>query len=69
MTTYATKQGDTWDIASYRAYGDEGNVGAMIAANPAHARTVIFSAGVELAVPEITTVSPVTNLPPWRTGV
>ena len=67
--TYATKQGDTWDIVSYRAYGDEGYVGALITANPEHVNTVVFPAGVALNVPVIETTPVGTNLPPWRTEV
>ncbi len=66
MKTYKTAQGDTWDIASYRIYGDEGHVGALVAVNPTHVNTVIFPAGVMLTIPEVTVLSSATNLPPWR---
>lgn len=68
MKTYTTVQGDTWDIVSYRVYGDEGFLGNLIAANPAHVNTVIFPVGVVLTVPEVTSSSTATNLPPWRKG-
>ncbi|GHU78872.1 membrane protein [Clostridia bacterium] len=69
MKVYTTVQNDTWDIASYRVYGDEGYMGELIKANPKHVSTVVFSGGVSLNVPEFVEASPVTNLPPWRKAV
>ncbi|MDR1705808.1 MAG: tail protein X [Clostridiales bacterium] len=64
--TYKTTQGDVWDLISYKVYGDEGFMDTLINANPAHRHTVMFGAGVELAVPEMPSASPVSSLPPWR---
>lgn len=63
---YTTKQGDTWDIISYRVYGDEGNLSALIAANPQHAAVTIFSGGVELQTPVVQATATVQGLPPWK---
>lgn len=60
-----TLQGDCWDMISYRAYGDEGYIGLLIAANPAHRMTTIFGANVELVVPDIPAAAVSENLPPW----
>ena len=66
MRTYKTVQGDTWDMVSYRAYGDEGHVGELIAANLEHVNAVLFSAGIALRIPEVAKQSVVDTLPPWR---
>jgi phage tail protein X len=59
--------GDTWDIVSLRVYGDEGFAGILTTANPRHANTVIFSAGIVLTIPPQPAPSIINNLPPWRT--
>jgi len=62
---YTTTQGDTWDTIAFKLYGRESLMTRLIRANPEHARTVIFSAGVVLAVPEAPEeVSE--DLPPWK---
>lgn len=64
-TTYKTKAGDMWDKIAYDQYGDEYKMQDLIDANPTYGTTVIFSAGVELTIPdEDDTTS--TNLPPWK---
>ena len=37
----------------------------LLAANPKHASTVIFSAGIVLEIPDIALETSV-NLPPWK---
>ena len=67
MRTYITQQGDTWDLIAFRMYpklGGEKIMDILLDYNPEHIHTVIFSANVELKVPEITTPV-ITNLPPW----
>ena len=67
MRKYRTIQGDTWDIIAFREYqglGSERLLHVLIDANPDHAGTVYFPAGVILDIPEIEI--PRTNtLPPW----
>ena len=53
MDTYTTIQGETWDQVALKLYGRETAMGLLIAANPAHRRTVFFQAGVVLLAPEI----------------
>ena len=69
-TTYVTRQGDAWDVISKRLYGDERFMDELIRANIEHRKTVLFSYGVRLTVPEIDTKSPAyaANLPPWKRG-
>lgn len=64
--TYTTTQGDTWDRIAYALYGDEHRMSELIKANIAHAETLVFSAGVVLAVPEQGKAKPAASLPPWR---
>ncbi|MNJ71299.1 Phage Tail Protein X [compost metagenome] len=63
--TYTTIQGDTWDMIAYKVYSNETLMPLLIAANTAHAATVIFSAGVVLAVPAAPAELP-DDLPPWK---
>ena len=65
MSEYITISGDTWDIISYRMYGTERYIQALINANPTHRYTLRFSGGLTLAIPEIAP-DPASNLPPWR---
>nr|DAF88685.1 MAG TPA: hypothetical protein [Myoviridae sp. ctCdG12]DAY38629.1 MAG TPA: hypothetical protein [Caudoviricetes sp.] len=45
--------------------GSERYTALLMHANPDHLNTVIFSAGVTLLIPEVTTPIP-SSLPPWR---
>lgn len=54
MSTYTTIQGDTWDGIAYKLYGDEKYMKNLIEANWLYTDVLVFSAGVELTVPEIT---------------
>lgn len=65
-TTYTTTQGDMWDMIAYKMYGDEYKMHYLMDANPNYVDTVIFSAGIVLTVPELTS-SETANLPPWKT--
>ncbi len=64
--TYTTKSGDTWDLIAYDQLGSCSYMNLLIDANRQHVRTAIFSAGVVLQLPEITTETQSTALPPWR---
>jgi phage tail protein X len=68
MATYVTVQGDTWDGIAFKLYGSEAYMSALIAANLSQAETVVFGAGVVLAVPEIESASVPSSLPPWKAG-
>lgn len=67
-TTITTRQGDTWDILSKSAYGDEKFMDVLIQANITHRKAVIFPAGVNLTIPDIDTaaIENTTDLPPWK---
>ena len=67
MRKYKTVQGDTWDLIAAKVYpglGGEKFTSALIDANPKHVETVIFSAGTELEIPEVS-VPASRSLPPW----
>jgi phage tail protein X len=66
MATITTRQGDTWDMLSYRAYGDEHHMHKLIAANIAYRDTVIFPYGVVLDVPMVEKTITAEDLPPWK---
>lgn len=68
MKTYTTVAQDTWDIIAKRVYGSEALMDQLIRANLQHRKTVFFSAGVVLNVPDIDTDSMefAENLPPWK---
>lgn len=60
-------QGDTWDMIALKMYpelGGEKFTSILIEANPEYIETVIFSAGAELVIPEVS-VPASRTLPPW----
>ena len=61
----STIQGDTWDMIAKRVYGNELLCDVLMQANPMHLNTVIFPAGIVLAVPE-TELTFRSAPPPWR---
>lgn len=68
MKQYTTVAQDTWDIIAKRVYDSEALMDQLIRANLKHRKTVFFSAGVVLNVPDIDTESSefAENLPPWK---
>ncbi|WP_196601753.1 tail protein X [Pectinatus frisingensis] len=65
-STYTTISGDIWDKIAKDKLGSESYTADLIAANPDYMDTVVFSAGVTLTIPTISTPVP-SSLPPWRT--
>ena len=61
---YVTVSGDSFDWISFKVFGSCRQTPDLIAANPAHVETFIFSAGVELTIPEVET--PKQSVLPWR---
>lgn len=68
MKTITTKQGDKWDLISYRVYGDERYMNKLIEANLEHRKFFIFPAGIVLNCPDIDLEEDTVNedLPPWK---
>ena len=68
MTTYRTKQGDTWDLIALKVYpkiGSEKLMDVLLEHNPDHIHTVIFPANVVLNIPDVD-IPVVSNLPAWK---
>ena len=65
--TYTTVQGDTWDVISYKVYGDEHYVDILLQANIAYMNMTILPANIELSIPDIE-IKPFESLPPWKRG-
>lgn len=64
---YSTKQGDMWDLISYRVYGTEKYVKTLLEANPAYRTIAVFPAGITLSCPDVSsTTSTSSILPPWK---
>lgn len=63
--TYTTVAGDMWDQISFDQLGSEAYRNAIMELNPAHVGKYVFSAGVELKLPE---AQPDVDagLPPWK---
>lgn len=66
LKTHITAEGDTFDALALAYYNDEKLASTIIQANPDHCATLIFEAGVSLAIPEVSTVTYPETLPPWR---
>lgn len=68
MSSYMTVLGDTFDSIAKRELGDRKYTQQLMNVNKKHIATVIFSAGIELILPEIDedTSSNNDNFPPWR---
>ena len=63
--TYITKAGDCWDYIAFQQLGSCQYVNKLMDANRQLIDTSIFSAGVELILPDIEKKVHVA-LPPWR---
>lgn len=62
--TYVTTQGDTWDRIAYDTLGSEYKLPLLLEANKEHRKTVIFSGGILLTIPDVET-SIETERPAW----
>lgn len=65
MSSYTTKQGDTWDLIAYQQLGSTNYTDQLVDANVEHVGTLLFPAGVTLRLPEIVEKTD-RNLPPWK---
>lgn len=66
MKKYTTVQGDMWDVIAYKQLGDTRYTDALLAANPQYRNIFIFSAGIELVLPDVEKKRTVADLPPWK---
>ena len=66
MSTYTTVQGDMWDGIAYSQLGDVRFTDALMNANTKYRDVYIFSAGIQLEIPDVEKKTGVSNLPPWK---
>lgn len=63
--TYTTISGDTWDLISYKVFGNETYMDKIIKLNTKYINTIVFKAGITINLPDkINTTND--NLPPWK---
>ncbi|MBR4371360.1 MAG: tail protein X [Victivallales bacterium] len=65
MPSTVTRMGETWDEISYRCFGDEHHVSAIIEINLENRDIVRFPQGVSIELPVLTSASN-QSLPPWK---
>lgn len=65
LRVYNTIQGDTWDVISLKVYGHSLGMHHLIHANLDYIEVGVFSAGIQINVPEDETARVVVNRPPW----
>ena len=61
---YITQKNDTWDLISYKVYGDEFLMNHIRKANKDFLKIVSFPSGLILKIPEIEKTLK-EELPPW----
>jgi phage tail protein X len=68
---YLVPQGAVWDWISWKHYGDERFIDALLRANPSLRRVVQFEKPTLIIIPDKPVVPPAsaTQLPPWKQGV
>ena len=66
LKKHITIEGETFDGLALRYYNNEKLASVIIQANPDYCDVLIFEAGIELKIPEVSTVEMPETLPPWR---
>lgn len=67
MTTYTTVQGDMWDSIAHKLTGTSDVTAQLIEANLDKSSIMIFSAGIELQVPDFNNYDVDEEFyPPWK---
>ena len=65
MKKYTTQSGDCFDSIAFKFYGDSRFVEDLMNANRQYIKTFIFSAGVELNIPDVSHETKI-KTPPWK---
>lgn len=60
------RQGDTFDILSFRYYHEEHLAHHILQANPDMIDILIFAGGEHVKIPRLSTAALPSTLPPWR---
>lgn len=55
-----------FDSIAYNELGSESFTDALMNANKDYHKAYIFSAGIELTLPDVSNIVPNEDLPPWR---
>lgn len=55
-----------WDGIAYSQLGDAKYMDILMNANTQYRKVYIFSAGIELVIPDVETSVSGVNLPPWK---
>lgn len=63
---YTTVQGDMWDSIAHKVYNNENRMDILLKANPEYCYVYVFSAGIELEIPEIEEKKAADTLPVWK---
>ena len=63
---YTTVQGDTFDMIARDQLGSEKRMDLLLKANPEYHGVVVFTAGVRLAIPDVTVSEQKGPVPPWQ---
>ena len=66
---YRTKQGERWDLISFRMYGNMSGIDTLINANPSTPIDPVLPDGTVLIIPIIDNTDSAIisqNLPPWK---
>lgn len=67
FTKYISREGDRWDLISYRAYGNVNLMNLIIAANPTVPIYDVMPSGITLKIPTQAAPQVSANLlPPWK---
>ena len=66
FTEYVTSENDTFDLISFKKYGNEFFASLIIEYNRQYADVILFDAGVALSLPEVDITETEKSLPPWR---
>jgi phage tail protein X len=62
--TYTTRDGDMYDLISYRMYGSEYHLDTIIDANPLYYDVLHFDDGCDLLIPDLPSPATIGG-PPW----
>lgn len=71
VNVYRTISGDTWDLISYKVYGNEKYFSKLIKANIELVDIVIFDSNIPIIIPDLdVNFDKALNdkLPPWKRG-
>lgn len=58
---YITNQGDRWDLISFNVFNNEYYASEINEANPQYIYTAVFNQGIQIFIPHIPQVTPITT--------